>query len=172
MNLGDALACEALRAAGDKAPALFDQAIQAYDRALEVRTKAALPADWADAQMNIMEVNFLAARYSACMQRVAILTDDSLSAPQAVVRDTIELACHWGAGDKSAARQTEKVLLAKSATPQAAVWDLSDALPILSASPNFANGRASWIALFTAVQNGDGAGISAALHQLEPVLQQ
>ncbi len=171
-NLGDALASEALHTRGDKAPVLFDQAIQAYQKTLEVRTKAELPADWADAQMNIMEVSFMAARYPMCIQRVAILTDDAVSAPQAVVRDTIEFACQWGAGDKSAARQTEKVLLAKSAMQQEAVWDFSDSLQILAASPAFASGRASWIALFTAVQNGDGAGMTAALHQLEPILQQ
>jgi tetratricopeptide (TPR) repeat protein len=172
MNLGDALAGEALHTTADKAPALFDQAIQAYEKTLEVRTKAELPADWADAQMNIMELSFVAARYSTCMQRVAILTDDALSRPQAVVRDTIELACQWGAGDKNAARQTEKALLSKSAMLEASVWDFSASLQILSASPTFSNGRASWIALFTAVQNGDAAGMTAALHQIEPLLQQ
>ena len=55
---------------------------------------------------------------------------------------------------------------------EASVWDFTDSIQILSASPTFANGRASWIALFTAVQNGDSAGMTAALHQLEPLLQQ
>ncbi|MGD1062745.1 MAG: hypothetical protein ABR860_05735 [Terracidiphilus sp.] len=172
LDLGDALATEALHTGGDKAPALFDQAIQAYQRALEVENKADLPEDWAETQMNILEVSFMAARYSTCIQRVAILTDDTLSAPQAVVRDTIEFACQWGAGDKNAARQTEKALLSKSATLEASVWDFTGSLQILSNSPAFANGRASWIALFTSVQNGDSAGMTAALHQLEPILQQ
>ncbi|MGA3335056.1 MAG: hypothetical protein ABSC62_12930 [Terracidiphilus sp.] len=172
LDLGDALASEALHTGGDQARVLFDQAAQAYQRALEVDTKADLPEDWAETQMNIMEVSFMAARYSACIQRVAVLTDDSLSAPQAVVRDTIEFACQWGVGDKSAARQTEKVLLSKSAMLEAAVWDFTGSLQILSASPAFSSGRASWIALFTAVQNGDRAGMTAALHQLEPILQQ
>jgi tetratricopeptide (TPR) repeat protein len=172
LDLGDALASEALHTGGDKAPALFDQAIQAYQRVLEVETKADLPEDWAETQMNIMEVSFMAARYSTCIQRMAIVTDDALSRPQAVVRDTIELACQWGAGDRNAARQTEKALLSKSATLEASVWDFTGSLQILSNSPAFANGRASWVALFTAVQNGDSAGMTAALHQLEPILQQ
>jgi tetratricopeptide (TPR) repeat protein len=172
MNLGDALASEALHTGGDKARALFDQAIQAYQRALEVETKADLPENWAETQMNIMEISFIAARYSTCIQQVAILTDDALSASQAVVRDTIELACQWGAGDKNAARQTGKTLLSKSPMLRESVWDFTGSLQILSASPAFSNGRASWIALFTAVQNGDRAGMTAALHQLEPLLQQ
>ncbi|MGO8759753.1 MAG: hypothetical protein ACLQG3_16670 [Terracidiphilus sp.] len=171
-NLGDALAFEALHTGGDKAPALFDQAFQAFQRAIEVDTKADLPESWAEDQMNIMEVSFMAARYSTCIQQMAILTDDALSAPQTVVRDTLELACQWGAGDKNAARQTEKTLLSKSPMLQESVWDFTGSLQILSASPSFGNGRASWIALFTAVQNGDRAGMTAALNQLEPLLQQ
>jgi len=45
-------------------------------------------------------------------------------------------------------------------------------LHFLSASPAFANGRSSWIALFTAVQNSNSAGMTVVLHQLEPLLQQ
>jgi tetratricopeptide (TPR) repeat protein len=171
-NLGASLAFEALHTGRDKAPALFDEAIQAFQRALEVSTKADLPEDWAETQMNIMELSFMAARYPTCIHQMAILTDDALSSPQAVVRDTIELACQWGTGDKNAARQTETALLSKSAMLEASVWDFTGSLQILSQSPVFAAGRASWIALFTAVQNGDSAGMTVALHQLEPLLQQ
>ena len=172
LNLGDALAFEALHAGGDKAPPLFDEAIQAFRRALEVNTKADLPEDWAETQMNIMEISFMGTRYPTCIQQMAILTDEAVSRPQAVVRDTIELACQWGAGDKNAARQTENALLPKSAMLEAAIWDFTGSLQILSTSPNFTGGRSSWIALFTAVQNGDRTGMTAALHQLEPILQQ
>jgi hypothetical protein len=55
---------------------------------------------------------------------------------------------------------------------EAAIWDFTGSLQILSTSPNFTGGRSSWIALFTAVQNGDRTGMTAALHQLEPILQQ
>ncbi len=47
MISGYALADEGERASGDKAAALFDQAVQAYRSALEVYTKADLPQDWA-----------------------------------------------------------------------------------------------------------------------------
>jgi hypothetical protein len=66
----------------------------------------------------------------------------------------------------------EEILLPESAHPEPGIWDFSGAINILSQSPAFAAGRASWIALFTAVENGDSAGMTAALKQLEPILQQ
>ncbi|MGD0471308.1 MAG: hypothetical protein ABSA54_23285 [Terriglobales bacterium] len=44
---------EGERANGDKVGALLDQAVQAYRSALEVRTKADLPQDWARTQNNL-----------------------------------------------------------------------------------------------------------------------
>jgi hypothetical protein len=50
-------------------------------------------------------------------------------------------------------------------------WNSSGTRRFLSTSPTFATGRASWVALFTSLQNGDGAGMTAALHQLEMLMQ-
>ena len=46
-RLGIVLVREGERAGGGKAMALFDQAVEVFKKALEVRTKAALPQDWA-----------------------------------------------------------------------------------------------------------------------------
>jgi len=86
-------------------------------------------------------------------------------------RDTFELACQWGAGEKSSAAYGEKALLTKVAGSAPGIWDASVVVQYLSDSPAFASGRSSWIALFTAVQNGDSAGMISALHQLEPIMQ-
>jgi hypothetical protein len=83
----------------------------------------------------------------------------------------MKLVCHWGAGDKGAALETEKALASRVAALQAGVWDFSGLINVFSKSPSFTTGRSSWVALFTAVQNGDSAGATAALHQLEPILQ-
>ena len=53
MNLGGALLREGERAGGEKSVALLDSAVQAYRSALEVRTKADLPQDWATTQNNL-----------------------------------------------------------------------------------------------------------------------
>ena len=81
------------------------------------------------------------------------------------------LACQWGGGDRLSAFATERVLFREAPMLKEQVWDFTDSLHFLSRSRIFAQGRASWIALFTAVQNGDSAGMTAALHQLQPLMQ-
>jgi hypothetical protein len=55
----------------------------------------------------------------------------------------------------------EEILLPESAHPEPGIWDFSGPIRVLSQSPAFAAGRASWIALFTAVQNGDSSGMTS-----------
>jgi tetratricopeptide (TPR) repeat protein len=171
-NLGGALEGEAELASGEKAAALLDQAVQAYEKALEVFTKAGLPGYWAGVEMNLEEIQLRAGHFDSCLREAGILSDDTFSQSNAVIRDVVRLACQWGAGDKSAALATEKALLANAATPTAGLLNFTGANHVPVGSPAFATGRDSWIALFTAVQNSDSAGMTAALHQLEPILQQ
>ena len=63
-------------------------------------------------------------------------------------------------------------LLVESARRKKGLGLLPASLRYLATSPVFAPGRDSWVALFTAIQNGDSAGMTAALQQLEPILQQ
>jgi len=171
-NLGAALAEEGEHAGGEKALAFLDQAVQAFRSALEVRTKADLPQDWATTQTNLVTANLAAGRFHQCLQQARALTGDFLTPYQTVVRDALQIACQWGTEDKSAASQTEKTLLAEAAKSPSGFWNFTGTTHFLSNSPAFANGRPSWIALFTSLQNGDSAGMTAALHQLEPILKQ
>ena len=41
------------RAGGEKAIALFDRSVEAFQNALQVRTKAALPQDWAETECDL-----------------------------------------------------------------------------------------------------------------------
>ena len=171
-NLGLALEEEGERASGDRAAALFDQAVQAYRSALEVYTKADLPEKWAGTQMNLMELNLWAGRFAICLQQAAVLDDDTLLPPGLAIRDAMKLVCQWGTGDRRAAAATKTALASKPPVFLTDYWDFTGTIDFLSHSPAFEKGRASWIALFTAMQNGDAAGMTAALHQLEPLLQQ
>jgi tetratricopeptide (TPR) repeat protein len=171
-NLGLALEAEGQRASGDRAAALFDQAVLAYRSALEVYTKADLPEKWAGTEMNLMELNLWAGHFTVCLQQAAVLDDDALPPPGLAIRDAMKLACQWGAGDRGAAASTETALASKPPVFQSDYWDFSGTIDFLSHAHAFEKGRASWIALFTAMQNGDAAGMTAALHQLEPLLQQ
>jgi tetratricopeptide (TPR) repeat protein len=172
MNLGLALEQEGERAGGDKAAALFDQAEQAYRSALEVYTRADLPGKWAATQMNLMELNLWAGRFTDCFQQAAVLDDEALPPAGLAIRNAMKLACQWGTGDRGAAATTETALASKPPVFQSDFWDFTGTIDFISHSPAFEKGRASWIALFTAMQNSDAAGMTAALHQLEPLLQQ
>jgi len=171
-NLGEAYVDEAECTSGNAAPALLDQAAEAYRNALEIYTKTELPQDWARTQANIVTVSLLSGRFDQCIQQARILPDEVITPYQIVVRDALQLACEWGVQDKSAALTTEKAILKNAAESTTGFWDFTALNDFLSNSSTFAASRASWIALFTAVQNGDGAGMTAALHQLEPILQQ
>jgi len=171
-NLGNALMDEGERASGDKAAALLAQAVEAFQNALQVYTRADLPRSWAVIELNIMEADFVSSRFEDCFKTTEILTDDTLWGSLDYSRDAMRLACAVAAGQHAAARDALKVLSAKAPAVKTSAYDYSGILRFLSSSPVFANGRASWIALFTAIQNGDSAGMTAALHQLEPILQQ
>jgi tetratricopeptide (TPR) repeat protein len=168
-NLGNALMDEGERASGDKAAALLAQAVEAFQNALQVYTRADLPQGWAAIELNIMEADFVSSRFEDCFKTTEILTNDMLWGSLDYSRDAMRFACAVAAGEHAAARDALKVLSAKAPAVKTSAYDYSGILRFLSSSPAFANGRASWIALFTAVQNGDSAGMTAALHQLEPI---
>ncbi len=170
--LGAALLNEAQHTSGDKAAASFDQAAQAYQNALEVYTKTDSPQNWAEAQVNLLEIGLTSGHFAACLQRAAILTGDALPPAGFAIRDAMQLACQWGAGDKSSAAAAEKALSSHQPVLEAGFWDSSGIVRFISTSPAFAAGRASWVAFFTSVENGDSAGMTAALRQLAPILQQ
>jgi tetratricopeptide (TPR) repeat protein len=171
-NLANTLLDEGERASGDKARALLDQAIQAYQDVLQIYTKAAFPQDWAMTQLALMEATLVSARFKDCYRQAEALDDASVWASLDFTRDVMRLACAAAAGERAAAGDVLNVLSVKASAVKKGVNDYTGILCFLSNSPAFDKGRASWIALFTAVQNGDSAGLSAALKQLEPILEQ
>jgi tetratricopeptide (TPR) repeat protein len=199
-NLGSVLRFEGERASGDKAAALFEQAVECYESALQVepgleyslvkagslyherlfRFDRALEMDerWAKidpspiAKLSLAEAELTTNHFAECLQQEEPLADSALAPPVIVFRDVLKLACKWATGDKSATLSTDEALASKTPVLKAGYWDFSGTIHFLSNSPAFRKGRASWIALLTAIQNGDSAGMTAALHQLEPILQQ
>ena len=168
-DLGNALMDEGERASGDKAAALLAEAVEAFQNALQVYTRVDLPQGWAAIELNIMEADFVSSHFQDCFKQTEILTDDMLWGSLDYSRDAMRFACAVEAGEHASARDALKVLYAKAPAVKTGAYDYSGILRFLSNSPAFAPRRASWIALFTAVQNGDSAGMTAALHQLEPI---
>jgi tetratricopeptide (TPR) repeat protein len=173
IDLGNTLKDEGDRAAGDNADALFAQAMQADQNALAVYTRADQPQGWAMTQMNLAGVDLDAGRFADCLQQVRSLNDRSLPPSRILARDTVSLACQWGAGNKSSALAMKRTLLSSlAATPTPSFAGFAAPIYLFSNSPIFASGRSSWVALFSSLQSADAAGMIAALHQLEPLLEQ
>jgi hypothetical protein len=131
----------------------------------------------ADNGMNLLEAELTGARFQECIQQAAKLDDQALAEQKGdmPVRDVIGFACLWGTRENAAALIADQRLLARvQADPSLSQgrWSFTGTLHFLSASPAFAPGRASWIVLFTSLQNGDSAGMTAALRQLGQILQQ
>jgi tetratricopeptide (TPR) repeat protein len=172
VNLGTALAAEGTRVSGDKAAALFDQASQALQDVLDARPAAAF---WLEAQLSLADVDLVAGRFDACIEQTRTVDYFRLPPDVIVLGDAVRLGCEWGAGDKMTALLDDRSLQAKADGPakRSFVWDFDPITTYFAEnSPVFAPGRASWIALLNAIRNGDSAGLTAALRQLEPILQQ
>jgi tetratricopeptide (TPR) repeat protein len=121
------------------------------------------------ARMDFIEASLTVGRWSDCIEEVGSVDDAAIAAARIPIRDTMKLACEWGAGQTAASMKTQQALIVKAQSIQKGVWGFAGTLHCLSTSPTFVRGRDSWIALFTAVQNGDAPAMTTALHQLEPL---
>jgi len=153
------------------AEGLYHDKLYRYSRALELAERMLKIDPSSGSRLNFMEANLTATHFEDCAQQAALIDNASISQPEILVRDTLKLTCDWGAGQKSAARQTEQALVSKAAGLQKASWDSAGTRHFLASSPAFEAGRASWIALFESLESGDGAAMAGALHQLEEVMK-
>jgi hypothetical protein len=198
LDLGNTLAAEGTHASGHQAAALFDKSVQTLQNLLRqgdgyatlnigmnapstvapvshdaVRQFAVTPLG---VQINLAAVDLLAGRFGACLEQLRTAYYlQYLPSRVNIMPDAIWLACDWGAGDKKGALEEDKSLQERAHTLVPGTW-IYDSDPITTYfadnSPTFAQGRASWIALLTTIRNGDSAGMTAALKQLEPIFQQ
>ena len=142
-----------------------------FDRALEIEEHLVQLAPTPINRVYVSEANLTTAHFDACVQQTALIADAQMKPPGLMIRDTLTLACQWAAGQKPAALNTEKSLATRAPNLIRIGWTFAGPLHYFADSPAFATGRAAWIALFTAVQNGNAPAMTTALQQLEPLLQ-
>ena len=141
-----------------------------FDRALELDEQAFKIDPSTGNRMDLVEASLTAAHFSQCVEQAVAIDDPVLSTSKIPVRDTIKLACQWGAGQKAAAQQTATALLPQAAGLHSPGWNFAGTRHFLTSSAAFETDRASWIALFESLEKGDGAAMAAALHQLDAVM--
>jgi tetratricopeptide (TPR) repeat protein len=141
-----------------------------FDRAFELDERRLKSDSSPGVRMEFIEASLTAAHFSQCAEQAAAIDDPVLSTSLIPVRDTIKLACQWGAGQKAAAQQTATALLPQAAGLHSPGWNFAGTRHFLTSSAAFETDRASWIALFESLEKGDGAAMAAALHQLDAVM--
>jgi tetratricopeptide (TPR) repeat protein len=142
----------------------FDQAVALDERRIKVDTSTAARLDLEEARLTMSD-------FAGCIQEADAIPEAGSSARDLLVRDTLNLACQWGAGKKAGAELSAKALLPKAEGVKDPKWTVTGTRHFLAASAAFGPGRASWIGLFDGLEKGDGAAMAAALHQLEGVMQ-
>ncbi len=172
LSVGDVLQDEAGRSSGAEADALFSQATQTYQSVLEVYTKNNFSQYWAGGELALASISLDTSHFDTCLQQFGQISHGLMDPRQELREDALRFLCEWGAGNKNAARETEKTLLAGATDLTPYYWDATATVSLLSKSPAFATDRASWIAFFNSFHSGDSAGTTKALRQLEPILQQ
>jgi hypothetical protein len=155
------------------AVSVYRNRLNRYDRAYELSGRWLKLDPSPDARLDFVEADLTTARFEDCAKQVALLDDSAFPAPATpmiLIRDTMALACQWGAGQTSVARQTESALVSKAAGLQKTGWEFAGTRHFVASSPAFETGRASWIALFQSLEDGDSAAMTGTLRQLDKVM--
>jgi len=156
------------------ADSIYHDKLFRFDRAYELVQQLLKLDNSPGNQLDMVEAELTTSRFEECEKQAAAMDDALFPAPATssiVIRDTMKLACQWGAGDKTGAQETGKALALKSSKFEKSGWGVAGTLHYLATSPAFTSGRTSWAALFQSLQEGDGAALAAALKQLEEVMK-
>jgi len=122
-------------------------------------------------RLEFVQTHLTTARFSECVARSADFRDEELQAGALPVRDVLRLACQFGAGQKSGARQTAGAILQESANLHVPAWRASGVKHFLSLHPAFAAARDLWVQLFEKLEKGDGPGLAGVVRQLGEILK-
>jgi tetratricopeptide (TPR) repeat protein len=156
------------------AAGIYHSKLFRYDRAYELTENWLKVDSSTDAKLTMVEAELTTSRYDECIKRAKLIDDVSLSPHEdslILVRDTAIFACQWGAGRKEAALLAADALVKRVDGLQKTGWEFAGTRHYLASSPAFESGRASWIALFQSLEDGDGAAMKKALQQLEEVMK-
>ena len=142
----------------------FDRALELDERRLKIDISTA-------ARLDVEEASLTAADFTGCIGQAEAIREADSSARDLLVRDTFKLACQWGAGQKAATREGATELVPKAEGLKAPDWEVTGTRQFLASSPVFGPGRASWVALFDSLENGDGTAMANSSHQIVEVMR-
>jgi TPR repeat protein len=161
---GSALGCSNL--ASQYHDKLFD-----YERALDIAQRAVKIEASPGYVLNLAEANLTTAHFDTCLDLVSNIRDGTEFASETTARDVIKMACQWGSQKWDDSLATANLLSKETAGVKEGEYSVAGDVNFLKASPAFKSGRGAWIELFTSLQAGDSAGMTAALQKLESLVR-
>ncbi len=153
---------------------IYHDNLYRYDRAYELAQHWMKVDASPDAKISMLEQDLTTSRFEDCGKQAASIGDDAfpdVPVPMTLIRDSMRMACQWGAGQKADAQQTANALLLKSAQLQDVGFQFPGTRHFLGSSPAFDAGRPSWVALFDSLEKGDGAAMAVDLKQLQEAMK-
>ncbi len=152
----------------------YEHAYELTKRLFKLPSTPGVRLNMVEIDLEMEERDLTTSRFDDCEKQALSIDDAASPAPATsviLIRDTLKLTCQWGAGQKAAARATGAALVQKAAGLESSTSDFAGARHFLGSSRAFARGRASWIALFQSLEDGNGAAMTGALDQLEEVMK-
>lgn len=149
-----------------KASDIDHEYLEDFDQAyvLNERLEEAQPND--GNKLNLAEAALTDGKFDKCVAALKTIDESKLDGKYAMVRQALLLSCAWGEGDHAAARQAADALSAAAPAAKAHGWTSSGDLMYLKDAKEFGRGRATWIRLFQAIQDGNSKTVADAAGEL------
>jgi len=141
----------------------FAKAYEAAKRAFELYPTL-------ENQLNLAEASLTYSRFDECVDKLNSVPEASVDEKLRPGRRILLLACQAG-GRKSQTVATAGALSDYSKGIEKSGWSTGGDRKYLSEASEFAEGRASWIRLFQAFEDGDGPAVAASARELTPILR-
>lgn len=154
-----------------RAEEIYQEILFRFSKAFDLNQRRARLVNSPGTRMEFVEKHLTTARFSECVALSGDFEHEGLRGAALLVRDVLRLVCEYGAGQKSAARQTAGAILLESANLHQPAWDAPGVRHFLSLHPAFAAGRDLWVQLFKKLEEGDGAGLTIVIQQLGEALK-
>jgi tetratricopeptide (TPR) repeat protein len=141
----------------------FAKAYEAAKRALELNPTP-------ENQLNVAEASLTYSRFDECVDKLNSVPEASMDEKLRPGRRILLLACQAG-GRKGQTVATAEALSEYSKGIEKSGWSTGGDRKYLSEASEFAEGRALWIRLFQAFEDGDGPAVAASARELTTILR-
>jgi tetratricopeptide (TPR) repeat protein len=121
-------------------------------------------------QLNLAEASLTYSRFDECVDRLTSVPEASIDEKLRPGRRILLLACQAGGGRSQTAASAE-ALSDYSKGIEKSGWSTGGDRKYLSEASEFAEGRATWIRLFQAFEDGDGPALAASARELTKILR-